>query len=414
MSHVRKKIVMKPFVRLQLVVVSACLLVATATAQDPKVSVGSSIMISAHPLAAKAGLEVYKKGGNVVDVAVATAYALGVVEPHGSGIGGEGMMLIYNAKTKTPVIVDFKAISPSGATMQTLDLNAKSTWARTAKGASVPGSVAGLEYAREHFGKLDRTTVLRPAIRYAMEGYQVDSTLALNVESYRRILEKDPYASSLYYPKGQAVKSGAIVKNPDYGKTLMAIEAKGADGFYKGEVADLIVRYAKQRGGFMTYSDLLAYKPVVREAVRGSYRGFEIITTPPPCGGMLLIEALNILKHFDLRQCRSDNEYSLHLFAEVFKLVFRDEATWNGDPDFTAIPVKHITSEEFAFQRFLRIDLAHARHPQQVEAGRIDDKNTTQLCVMDAWGNTVSLTTRTFGNLPESAWPNPSKSGDAG
>lgn len=373
----------------------ACLLllfVLPCSSQSSKVSSESKIMISAHPLAAKAGLKVYKEGGNVVDVAVAVAYALGVVEPHGSGIGGEGMMLIYNAGEKNAVVIDFKAISPGKATYQNLDFSRKSEWSRTVRGASVPGAVAGLELARERFGKLDRKTVLQPAIDYALKGYEVDSTLSLNLESYRKLLEKDPYAKSVYYRNGTAPKPGTIIKNPEYGRSLQAIQAEGPDAFYKGRIADLIVKDAEKRGGFITKEDLLAYRPIVRDPVIGTYRGYDIITTPPPCGGMLLIEALNILKHFDLNVCRSNDDYSLHLFAEVFKLVFKDERTHNGDPAFSAIPVSAITSEPFAFQRFLQIDLSKSRHPQQVEAGRIDDRNTTQLSVMDIDGNAVSLT----------------------
>jgi gamma-glutamyltranspeptidase/glutathione hydrolase len=383
---------MKHTARLPIFILFALSFVLSAAAQDAKVSSGSKIMISAHPLAAKAGLAVYRQGGNVVDVAVAVAYALGVVEPHGSGIGGEGMMLIYNAKQKKSTIVDFKGISPQAASYRTLDLGKKSDWARSAKGASVPGAVAGLELAREQFGKLDRATVLQPAIDYAIKGFEVDSTLALNLESYRRILEKDPYTKGIYYHGGQAPKAGATVKNPDYGKTLARIQAGGVDAFYKGDIAEHIVRDMRKRDGFLTKEDLLAYKPIVREALIGSYRGYDIITTPPPCGGMLLIEALNILKHFDLKECRKNDEYNLHLFAEVFKLMFKDEEAHNGDPEFNTIPVKEVMSDDFAFQRFLRINLAHSLDSQQIEAGTIDDKNTTQLCVMDVDGNTVSLT----------------------
>jgi gamma-glutamyltranspeptidase/glutathione hydrolase len=383
---------MKQIARFSLSAIVILIFVFFAPAQYAKVSSGSTIMISAHPLAARAGMEVFKKGGNVVDVAVAVAYALGVVEPHGSGIGGEGMMLIYDAKQKKSTIVDFKGISPQAASYRTLDLEKKSEWARSAKGAAIPGAVAGLEFAREKFGKLDRATVLQPAIDYAIKGFGVDSTLALNLESYRRILEKDPYTKSIYYPGGMAPKVGAILKNPDYGKTLSRIQAGGVDTFYKGDIAERIVRDMQTRGGFFTKEDLLAYKPIIREALIGNYRGYDIITTPPPCGGMLLVEALNILKHFDLKECRKNDEYNLHLFAEVFKLVFKDEQTHNGDPEFNKIPVKEIMSDEFAFQRLLKINLAHAVQPQLIEAGTVDDKNTTQLCVMDVDGNTVSLT----------------------
>jgi gamma-glutamyltranspeptidase/glutathione hydrolase len=383
---------MNTLVRIKYLVLVVFLFILPSTAQYAKVASGAKIMISAHPLAAKAGLEVYNKGGNVVDVAVAVAYALGVVEPHASGIGGEGMMLIYNAREKKSVIVDFKGISPQGASYRTLDLEKKSEWARSAKGASVPGAVAGLELAREKFGKLDRKTVLQPAVDYALKGFEVDSTLALNLESYRKILEKDPYTKSVYYANGQVPKAGTLLKNADYGKSLQAIQLGGVDAFYKGSIADLLVRDAKKRGGFISKADLVAYKAILREPLVGEYRGYTIVTTPPPCGGMFLLEALNILKHFDLQECRKNNDYNLHLFAEMSKLMYKDEATHNGDPEFSTIPVGTITSDAYAFQRFLQIDLAHSRNPQQTEAGRILDKNTTQLCVMDIEGNTVSLT----------------------
>jgi gamma-glutamyltranspeptidase/glutathione hydrolase len=188
------------------------------------------------------------------------------------------------------------------------------------------------------------------------------------------------------------VKAGSLVKNPDYGKTLLQIQKGGAEAFYTGDIADRIVRDMVKRGGFVTKEDLKAYKPILREALVGNYRGYDIITTPPPCGGMLLIEALNILKHFDLKECRKNDEYNLHLFSEVFNLVFKDEQTHNGDPEFSPIPVSRVLSDDFAFQRLLRINLGHATPAQQVEAGTIADKNTTQLCVMDIDGNTVSLT----------------------
>ena len=383
---------MNTLVRIRFLVLVVFLFILPSTAQYAKVASGTKIMISAHPLAAKAGLEVYHKGGNVVDVAVAVAYALGVVEPHGSGIGGEGMMLIYNAREKKSVIVDFKGISPQGASYRTIDLEKKSEWARSAKGASVPGAVAGLELARDKFGKLDRKTVLQPAVDYALKGFEVDSTLALNLESYRKILEKDPYTKSIYYANGQVPKAGTLLKNADYGRSLQAIQLGGVDAFYKGSIADLIARDAKKREGFISKLDLVAYKAILREALVGEYRGYTIVTTPPPCGGMFLLEALNILKHFDLQECWKNNHYNLHLFAEMSKLMYKDEATHNGDPEFSTIPVTTVTSDAYAFQRLLEIDLAHSRDPQQIEAGRILDKNTTQLCVMDIEGNTVSLT----------------------
>ena len=378
--------------RFALVLVCVFLSLPSGLSQYTKVSTGKKIMIAAHPLAAKAGLEIFKKGGNVVDVAIATAYCLGVVEPHGSGIGGEGMMLIYNAKEKKYTIIDFKGISPARASYENVDFKNVSTWSRTAKGASVPGAIAGLELAREEFGTLSRTILMQPAIDYAMNGFEVDSTLSLNLETHRSDLMRDEYLRALYFPGGSAVAAGACVKNPDYGTTLKKIQAGGTDAFYRGGIAELIARDAEKNGGLISKEDLRAYAPIVREPLVGNYRGYEIITSPPPCGGMHLIEALNVLKYFNLAECRIHDQYSLHLLGETFKRVFKDEATFNGDPGFNIIKAAEITSENFAFNRFLSIEPSRAEHPSQILPGIIEEKNTTHLSVMDAEGNAVSLT----------------------
>lgn len=374
------------------IVLSSAFVFLSVQAQDPKIASGTEIMIVAHPLAAKAGLSVHEQGGNVVDVAVATAYALGVVEPHGSGIGGEGMMLIYNAATSTSTIVDFKAIAAKGASYENLDFDNVASWSRTAKGASVPGSVAGLELAREQFGTLERKVVLQPAVDLALKGFAVDSTLAARLKASQSTLMKDPYSARTFYAGGMPPKPGTMLTNRDYGMSLMEIQANGAQAFYTGAIADRIVKDAEKHGGFITAADLQAYKAIIRKPVRGLYRGMEIITSPPPCGGMHLLEALNILKHFDLKTARANNNYHLHLLAETFKLVFKDERTHNADPEFVSVPVSQVTSEEFAFRRFRDIDLGSARHGAKVHSGELEPKHTTHLSVMDARGNAVALT----------------------
>jgi gamma-glutamyltranspeptidase/glutathione hydrolase len=369
-----------------------CVFFVASYGQFPKVATAKKIIVAAHPLAAKAGVDVYNKGGNVVDAAVATAYALGVVEPYGSGIGGEGMMLIYLAKEHKAVIVDFKAISPKNATYQNLDFNKVSEWNKSVKGASIPGVVAGLELARERFGKLDRKTVIQPAIDYALNGFEVDSSFASNLSYSRKSLEKDPYSAKVFFPKAELPTYGTILKNPDYGKTLKLIQEKGASAFYEGEIAKLIVNDATIHDGFITLDDLKAYKPIVREPLMGEYRGYQIITTPPPCGGMLLLETFNILKYFNLPMLKERQAYALHLMAETFKLMYKDEAAFNGDPEFNRIAVQHVSSPEFALQRLSQINLLAPQKAADVKSGGNLQKNTTHLSVMDAEGNVVALT----------------------
>ena len=357
-----------------------------------KIARGTSIMITAHPDAAKAGYAVWKRGGNVVDVAVATAYSLGVVEPHGSGIGGEGMMLIYNASTGKTTVIDFKAISPSGATYGTLDYSKIGSWARSAKAASVPGVVAGLELAREQFGKLDRAAVMQPAIDLAVKGFQVDSTLALNLSSYQRILMRDSYAASIYYPGGVARGRGVRVANPQYGRTLQVLQKEGAEAFYRGSIAGQIVQDAKTQGAFIAAGDLAAYRPVVREPLQGQYRGYTLVTTPPPCGGMFLIEGLSILEKFDLRAMRRLGGYDAHLLAEVFKLIYKDERTFNADPDFRPVPVDSLLSAAVVLGRLRAVSLPSSTPPARLRSERVTQPNTTQLCVVDGKGNAVTMT----------------------
>ena len=382
---------LKQMVQLALAL-SPAFLFLSVQAQDPKVATGKEIMIVAHPLAAKAGLWIHEQGGNVVDVAVATAYALGVVEPHRSGIGGEGMMLIHDAATRTSTIIDFKSIAPKLASYENLDFENIASWSKTAKGASVPGAVAGLEQARERFGRLDRKIVLQPAVDLALNGFAVDSTLSARLKASESTLMKDPYSARTFYPDGAIPQPGTMLMNHDYGISLKEIQANGAKAFYTGTIADRIVKDAQNHGGFITKEDLQAYRAIIREPLRGSYGGMEIITSPPPCGGMHLLEALNILKHFDLKAARANNDYHLHLLAETFKLVFRDERTHNADPDFASVPEARVTSEAFAFQRFLEIDLGSARHGAKVRPGELEMKHTTHLSVMDAEGNAVALT----------------------
>src|SRR5450830_259380 len=255
---------MKSRIRFALFLLYSLLSISSGFSQYTKVSTGEKIMIAAHPLAAKAGLEIFKKGGNVVDVAIATAYCLGVVEPHGSGIGGEGMMLIYSAKEKKYSIIDFKGISPAKASYENMDFKNVSVWSRTAKGASVPGAVAGLELARVKFGTLSRNILMQPAIDYAINGFEVDSTLSLNLEDHRKDVERDEYSRAIYFPNGLTLVAGARIKNPDYGNSLKKIQAGGTEEFYRGEIADLIVKDAEKNGGLISKEDLRAYAPIIR------------------------------------------------------------------------------------------------------------------------------------------------------
>ena len=389
MDQEKRHLIGRSLFRATLLLLLPCLLLV---AQSSKVATGRTIMVAAHPLAAQAGVDVYKQGGNVVDAAVATAYALGVVEPHGSGIGGEGMMLIYLAREKKSVVIDFKAISPAAASYANLDYSKTSSFARTIRGASVPGAVAGLELAREKYGKLGRTEVMQPAIDFALNGFAVDSSLNSNLDYYKSTLQKDPLAKATFYPDGRVPSPGSRISNLEYGRTLQEIQKNGSATFYTGKIADLIAADAKKNGGFITKEDLAAYRAIEREALSGSYRGWEVVTTPPPCGGMHLLEVFNVLRFFDLAEARAHQGYDVHLMAETFRLMFKDEITHNGDPEFSRIPSDVISSRPYGFGRLRKINLGKASEASATIAGTPAGQSTTQLCVMDGEGNAVALT----------------------
>jgi gamma-glutamyltranspeptidase/glutathione hydrolase len=361
--------------------------------RDDKVATGHRIMIAAHPLAAEAGLEVFRKGGNVVDAAVAAAYCLGVVEPHGSGIGGEGMMLIYSAGENRYHVVDFKATAPERASYGILDYTDLGDWRRTIRGASVPGTVAGLELARERFGRLDRETVLQPAVEHALNGFPADSSLVSNLAVYQSMLWQDSHARRTYFPGDTLPSPGTVLRNPEYGRTLQQIQRNGAEVFYSGSVAHMIAVDMELHGGLITLEDLSAYRPLLAEPLSGTYRGYTVVTTPPPCGGMHLLEALGMLKFFDLEECRQQDGYSYHILSEVFKIMFLDEAALNGDPAYVEVPDREVSSGAFAFGRLMDVTLGRAVDHSQVDETPGGGGHTTQLSVMDSEGNAVSLTT---------------------
>jgi gamma-glutamyltranspeptidase/glutathione hydrolase len=220
----------------------------------------------------------------------------------------------------------------------------------------------------------------------------VDSTLALNLSSYQKILMRDSYAAGIYYPGGVARARGMRVTNPQYGRTLQVIQKDGAEAFYRGSIATQIVRDATTQGAFIGVGDLSTYRPVVREPLRGQYREYTLVTTPPPCGGMFLIEGLSILQNFDLRAMRRLSGYDAHLLAEVFKLIYKDERTFNADPDVRPVPVDSVLSASFVLDRLRSVSLRSSTPPVQLRSQRVTQPNTTQLCVMDGKGNAVTMT----------------------
>jgi gamma-glutamyltranspeptidase/glutathione hydrolase len=267
---------------------------AQTAIKSAEVKAASGMVASAHSLASQAGIEILKGGGNAVDAAVAAAFAVGVAEPNASGIGGEGIMVIYLAGTGTAVAVDYRSSSPASAMFP------KGFPSTGCAAVAVPGTVAGLTLALEKYGTMNLSRVLAPSIKIADEGFKISATLATIIrDNYDEILKNRPLAK-IFCPEELPLEAGDVLKNPDLAESLRKIAAGGRDVFYRGELADKIAAEIKEGGGFMTKDDLGAYRAVERRPVRGAYRGYDLISAPPPEGGIAVVETLQILENFEL------------------------------------------------------------------------------------------------------------------
>jgi len=383
-----------------------------AAANDP-VHAQHAIVVSVHELASQAGVEIMQAGGNAVDAAVATGFALAVVHPAAGNLGGGGFMLIRMADGKAH-FVDYREKAPAAAKPD-MYLDAHGNVIEGAseigyKSIGVPGSVAGMVYAEKKYGKLTLHQVMAPAIKLAREGYaltwgeardfQGDSDLAKFPES-RRIFQRD----------GNYYQPGDIFRQPDLARTLERIAAK-PDDFYHGAIARELATAIQKGGGVITAEDLAQYEVKEREPIRGTYRGYEILSAPPPSsGGTVLVEALNILEGYDLAKLGDRSSQSIHLTTEAFRRAFFDRAEFMGDPDFSKIPVAQLIDKKYAAAWRESIDPARAsaskelkrpavfheleqyaaNHPQPV--GMHEGQHTTHYSVVDADGDAVAVTT---------------------
>lgn len=374
----------------------------TTTALPGQVAVGREGMVAcAHPLAAAVGAQVLARGGNAVDAAVAMSFALGVVEPYASGLGGEGYMILA-LTDGTQVAVDFRAWAPGHVTPQT----SRATYGP--QSVCIPGVVAAMDLVLRKYGTMTLAEVLAPAIELAEGGFPADEVYVRQVLDAFKDLSDPKYAETgaLFLLNGLAPDVGQRLTNPKLAYTLRLIAEGGAEVFYKGEIADAIVAAT---GGWITREDLAAYRAVVREPVRGTYRGYEILSAPPIVAGVVVVEALNIIENFNLsRYGRYDHPTVVHIIAEALKLAFadRDPVVW--DPDFYEVPVTGLTSKEFASERAKLISLDKVIPPAKTPVGNpwpfntsalpvgvgadADAGCTTHISVVDKHGNAVSLT----------------------
>jgi gamma-glutamyltranspeptidase/glutathione hydrolase len=355
---------------------------------------------SASALATDIGVDVLRHGGNAVDAAVAVGFALSVALPNSGNIGGGGFMIVHDGKSGKDTAIDFREVAPASATRDMyLDASGrvivdKSLFTQAAIG--VPGTVAGLTYALDHYGTMDRAALIAPAVKLARDGFPVGETLSRVFAAEHDHLGAWEGTRKVFFRDGRVPHTGDILRNPDLAMSLALIGRDGAKAFYDGPIGAAIVAEARAHGGLITAADLKNYKAVERTPVRGSYRGYDVVSMPPPSsGGVHVIQILNILSNFPLRDWGPNSAKTIHVMAEAEKRAYADRSEYLGDPDFVKVPVKGLTSPDYARELAGQIDLARATPSTQIKPGRpqpYESDQTTQFTVADGQGGVVSVT----------------------
>lgn len=356
------------------------------------------MVVSGDSIASAVGVEVLRKGGNAIDAAVAVGFALAVTYPEAGNIGGGGFMMIRMAGGEATMI-DFREKAPAASTRDMyLDRAGDPIPEKSLLGAlsaGVPGTVDGLLTALNEYGILGKENVLSPAIALAEVGFPVSEHLARSLHSEIPKFAGYPSTMSVFTRSGQPYRQGDTLRQPDLASTLRAIRDRGPEGFYTGAVAEQIVAQVRRDGGIITEEDLRDYQAVERDPVVGSYRGYDIITAAPPsAGGVTLLEILNILERFDLREMGWNSSRTLHTFAAACQRAYADRSAYLGDPDFVAVPTDELVSKEYAGRRAAGAETPKAARSADMHEGDVTgpDHYTTHYCVADRFGNVVSVT----------------------
>ena len=351
-------------------------------------------------LASRIGLDILKAGGNAVDAAVGIGFALAVALPNAGNLGGGGFMMVHDAKTGKSVALDFREVAPLKATRNMyLDdkgnvINGKSLYTHYAVG--VPGTVAGMEHALKKWGTMPLDKVIAPSIALAEKGFPVSETLAKILRQEQKNMGKWPATTEIFWKDGAPLKRGDLLVQKDLAQSMRLIAQQGAMAFYEGAIAQKIAAEMAPHAGAVTLQDLREYKVAEREPVRGTYRGHEVVTMPPPSsGGTHLVQILNMLEQWPLAQWGQNSAQTLHHMAESSKLAYADRSEYLGDPDFVKIPLKGLTSKRYAESLAKSIDPNRARPAKEIKPGQpqpYESDQTTHYSVVDKAGNAVAVT----------------------
>ena len=348
------------------------------------------MIATSHPLATQIGLDILKKGGTAIDAAIAANIALGLMEPTGSGIGGDLFAIVWDAKERK-----LFGLNASGPAPQSISLD----YFKEQKlnkippfgplPVTVPGAVDGWVKLHEKFGNQSFASLFEPTIEYARKGFPVTETIAYYLDKSKDVFKKFPNFAEVWMREGKTTKKGEIFKNPQLAKTLEIISNKGRAGFYEGAVAKTISDFIQAQGGFLSYQDLAEFHSEWVEPVTTNYRGYDIWELPPNGQGVAALQILNILENFDVKKMGLFSSEYIHLFVEAKKLAFADRAKHYADPNFAKIPIKQLISKSYAKGRAALID---PEKPALVDQSGISQNgDTIYLTAADEYGNMISL-----------------------
>jgi len=392
----------KPFAGILILVVVSCStrierIPPASTAFRP-IAARSGMVVSSHYLASDVGLEVLKSGGNAVDAAVATGLALAVVHPAAGNIGGGGFMIVYRNDGAVTAF-DFREKAPLAA-HERMYLDGQGAYRKDLNhegylSVGVPGTVAGFDLALRRLGTKPWAELVKPSVELARNGFPLSYSMARDFASLQNDFRTYPASANVFLREdGSLYDQGELWRQPDLARTLQRIGEDGKDGFYRGETARLLAADMKKNGGLVTEEDLATYSAVEREPVRGTYRGYEVISMcPPSSGGTALIEMLNVLEGYDLKAAGHNSARYLHLLTESMRLAYADRARHLGDPDFNpGLPLERLLSKEYAVEQRGRIDESRAGTSSPADVAGEEGEQTTHYSVVDRYGNAVVVT----------------------
>src|SRR5882757_7729221 len=360
------------------------------------------MVVAQEKIAAQIGADVLKRGGNAVDAAVATGFAMAVTYPRAGNIGGGGFMVIHSQDRHEDVAIDYRETAPAATTPEIfLGADGKPDIAKSrdsALGIGVPATVAGLAVALDKYGsgKFSLADLVKPAIALAKDGTEITDDLADTLPDWHRRLARWPSSAKIFSrADGTSLREGDRLVQTDLAATLSAIAEQGPRGFYEGPVAEKLVKAIGDAGGTMTLDDLKSYQPVIRAPVRGTYRGYDIIAMPAPSsGGIVLLETLNMLEGFPMPDMKQGSASSLHVMIEAMKRAYADRARYLGDPAFVKAPIATLIAKDYAARQRAGIDLDHATPWTDALSATPprEGDNTTHFSIVDSRGNAVSNT----------------------